>query len=186
MTPADLRARADEMFATLETAIVGKRDALHLLLAAILADGHVLIEDVPGLAKTAIARATAQVLGLPFKRVQCTPDLLPADLTGSFIFDQRSLSFEFRHGPIFTQFLLAAEVNRAAPKTQSALLEAMQEHQVTVDGETFPLARPFLVIATQNPIELDGTFPLPEAQLDRFLIRLDLGYPAEADEQEIL
>jgi MoxR-like ATPase len=186
MTLTELRNRAHEVLAALETVIVGKRDALHLLLAAILADGHVLIEDVPGLAKTAIARATAQVLGLPFKRVQCTPDLLPVDLTGSFIFNQRSLSFEFRGGPIFTQLLLADEVNRAAPKTQSALLEAMQEHQVTVEGETFALARPFLVIATQNPIELDGTFPLPEAQLDRFLIRLDIGYPAEADEQEIL
>jgi MoxR-like ATPase len=186
MTPLELRVRADEVLAALEKVVVGKRSALHLLLAAILADGHVLIEDVPGLAKTAIARATAQTLGLPFKRVQFTPDLLPADLTGSFIFNQRSLSFEFRRGPIFTQLLLADEVNRAAPKTQSALLEAMQEHQVTVEGETFPLARPFLVIATQNPIELDGTFPLPEAQLDRFLIRLDLGYPEEADEQEIL
>jgi MoxR-like ATPase len=186
MTPLELRVRADEVLAALEKVVVGKRSALHLLLAAILADGHVLIEDVPGLAKTAIARATAQTLGLPFKRVQFTPDLLPADLTGSFIFNQRSLSFEFRRGPIFTQLLLADEVNRAAPKTQSALLEAMQEHQVTVEGETFPLSRPFLVIATQNPIELDGTFPLPEAQLDRFLIRLDLGYPEEADEQEIL
>jgi MoxR-like ATPase len=186
MTPAELRARAAEVLATLESVIVGKRGALHLLLAAILADGHVLIEDVPGLAKTAIARAMAQVLGLPCKRVQFTPDLLPADLTGSFVFDQRSMSFQFRRGPIFTQFLLADEVNRAAPKTQSALLEAMQEHQVTVEGETFSLSRPFLVIATQNPIELDGTFPLPEAQLDRFLIRLDLGYPEEADEQEIL
>jgi len=185
MTPAELRVRADEVLAALEKVIVGKRGALHLLLAAILADGHVLIEDVPGLAKTAIARATAQTLGLPFKRVQFTPDLLPADLTGSFIFNQRSLSFEFRRGPIFTQLLLADEVNRAAPKTQSALLEAMQEHQVTVEGETFPLSRPFLVIATQNPIELEGTFPLPEAQLDRFLIRLDLGYPEEADEQQI-
>jgi MoxR-like ATPase len=186
MTPLELRVRADEVLAALEKVVVGKRSALHLLLAAIVADGHVLIEDVPGLAKTAIARATAQTLGLPFKRVQFTPDLLPADLTGSFIFNQRSLSFEFRRGPIFTQLLLADEVNRAAPKTQSALLEAMQEHQVTVEGETFPLSRPFLVIATQNPIELDGTFPLPEAQLDRFLIRLDLGYPEEADEQEIL
>jgi MoxR-like ATPase len=186
MTPLELRVRADGVLAALERVVVGKRSALHLLLAAILADGHVLIEDVPGLAKTAIARATAQTLGLPFKRVQFTPDLLPADLTGSFIFNQRSLSFEFRRGPIFTQLLLADEVNRAAPKTQSALLEAMQEHQVTVEGETFPLSRPFLVIATQNPIELDGTFPLPEAQLDRFLIRLDLGYPEEADEQEIL
>jgi MoxR-like ATPase len=186
MTPPELRVRADEVLAALEKVVVGKRSALHLLLAAILADGHVLIEDVPGLAKTAIARATAQTLGLPFKRVQFTPDLLPADLTGSFIFNQRSASFEFRRGPIFTQLLLADEVNRAAPKTQSALLEAMQEHQVTVEGETFPLSRPFLVIATQNPIELEGTFPLPEAQLDRFLIRLDLGYPEEADEQEIL
>jgi MoxR-like ATPase len=186
VTPTELRVRADEVLAVLETVIIGKRDALHLLLAAILADGHVLIEDVPGLAKTVIARATAEVLGLPFKRVQFTPDLLPSDLTGSFIFDQRSMSFEFRGGPIFTQLLLADEVNRAAPKTQSALLEAMQERQVTVEGETFPLSRPFLVIATQNPIELDGTFPLPEAQLDRFLIRLDLGYPDEADEQEIL
>jgi MoxR-like ATPase len=186
MNPAELRTRTEEILASLETVIVGKQDALLLLLAAILADGHVLIEDVPGLAKTAIARATGQVLGLPFKRVQFTPDLLPADLTGSFIFDQRSMTFQFRRGPIFTQFLLADEINRAAPKTQSALLEAMQEHQVTVEGETFPLSRPFLVIATQNPIELDGTYPLPEAQLDRFLIRLDLGYPGEAEEQRIL
>ena len=186
MKPAELRARTEEILTALETVIVGKRDALQLLLAAILADGHVLIEDVPGLAKTAIARAAAQVLGLPFKRVQFTPDLLPADLTGSFIFDQRSTTFQFRRGPIFTQLLLADEINRAAPKTQSALLEAMQEQQVTVEGETFPLSRPFLVIATQNPIELDGTYPLPEAQLDRFLIRLDLGYPDEAEEQQIL
>ena len=186
MTITELCSRSQEVLSALETVIVGKRPALHLLLAAMLADGHVLIEDVPGVAKTSIARAAAQVLGLPFKRVQCTPDLLPADLTGSFIFDQRSLSFEFRRGPIFTQLLLVDEVNRAAPKTQSALLEAMQEHQVTVEGETFGLARPFLVIATQNPIELDGTFPLPEAQLDRFLIRLDLGYPVELDEQDIL
>jgi MoxR-like ATPase len=186
MTITELCSRSQEVLSALETVIVGKRPALHLLLAAMLADGHVLIEDVPGVAKTSIARAAAQVLGLPFKRVQCTPDLLPADLTGSFIFDQRSLSFEFRRGPIFTQLLLVDEVNRAAPKTQSALLEAMQERQVTVEGETFGLARPFLVIATQNPIELEGTFPLPEAQLDRFLIRLDLGYPAELDEQDIL
>jgi MoxR-like ATPase len=186
MNFTEVRARTEEVLASLGTVIVGKRDALHLLVAAILADGHVLIEDVPGLAKTAIARATAQVLGLPFKRVQFTPDLLPADLTGSFIFDQRSMTFQFRRGPIFTQLLLADEINRATPKTQSALLEAMQEHQVTVEGETFPLSRPFLVIATQNPIELDGTYPLPEAQLDRFLIRLDLGYPDEADELQIL
>ena len=186
MTPTELCTRSQDVLTTLEQVIVGKREALHLLLAAILADGHVLIEDVPGVAKTSIARAAAQVLGLPFKRVQFTPDLLPADLTGSFIFDQRSMSFKFRRGPIFTQLLLADEINRAAPKTQSALLEAMQEHQVTVEGETFTLNRPFLVIATQNPIELDGTYPLPEAQLDRFLIRLDLGYPGEHEEQEIL
>ena len=186
MTPADLRARTEEIFAALETTIVGKRDALHLLLAAILADGHVLIEDVPGVAKTSIARAFAQILGLPFKRVQFTPDLLPADLTGGFLFDQRSATFQFRRGPVFTQLLLADEINRAAPKTQSALLEAMQERQVTVEGETFALVQPFMVIATQNPIELDGTYPRPEAQLDRFLIRLDIGYPSERQEQEIL
>jgi MoxR-like ATPase len=186
MTPVELSTRCRDVLDALAQAIVGKDAALHLLLAAILADGHVLIEDVPGVAKTSIARAASQVLGLPFKRVQFTPDLLPADLTGSFVFDQRTMSFAFRHGPIFTQLLLADEINRAAPKTQSALLEAMQETQVTVEGETFPLARPFLVIATQNPIELDGTYPLPEAQLDRFLIRLDLGYPTEEDEQAIL
>jgi len=174
------------VLAALQTTIVGKRGALELLLAAILADGHVLIEDVPGVAKTSIARAVAQLLGLPFKRVQFTPDLLPADLTGGFIYNQRTAAFEFRQGPIFTQLLLADEINRAAPKTQSALLEAMQERQVTVEGETFGLTRPFLVIATQNPIEMDGTYPLPEAQLDRFLIRLDIGYPSEDEEQEIL
>jgi MoxR-like ATPase len=186
MTPTQLTARCRDILDDLGRAIVGKSAALRLLLAAILADGHVLIEDVPGVAKTSIARAVSQVLGLPFKRLQFTPDLLPADLTGSFIFDQSSMTFEFRHGPIFTQLLLADEINRAAPKTQSALLEAMQENQVTVEGETFPLARPFLVIATQNPIELDGTFPLPEAQLDRFLIRLDLGYPTAEEEEAIL
>jgi MoxR-like ATPase len=186
MTPAELQTRASEVLEALAGVIVGKGEALHLLLAAILADGHVLVEDVPGVAKTSMARAAAQVLGLPFKRVQFTPDLLPADLTGSFIFDQRSMTFEFRRGPIFTQLLLADEINRAAPKTQSALLESMQEQQVTVEGETFALARPFLVIATQNPVELDGTYPLPEAQLDRFLIRLDLGYPGEQEELEIL
>jgi MoxR-like ATPase len=186
MTPAELHTRASKVLEALTGVIVGKGKALHLLLAAILADGHVLIEDVPGVAKTSMARAAAQVLGLPFKRVQFTPDLLPADLTGSFIFDQRSMAFEFRRGPIFTQLLLADEINRAAPKTQSALLESMQEQQVTVEGETFALTRPFLVIATQNPIELDGTYPLPEAQLDRFLIRLDLGYPGEQEELEIL
>ncbi len=186
MTPAELSARCRDVLDALARVIVGKEATLRLLLAAILADGHVLIEDVPGVAKTSIVRAASQILGLPFKRVQFTPDLLPADLTGSFIFDQRSMSFEFRRGPVFTQLLLADEINRAAPKTQSALLEAMQENQVTVEGETFLLARPFLVIATQNPVELDGTYPLPEAQLDRFLIRLDLGYPTEQEERDIL
>jgi MoxR-like ATPase len=186
MTPPDLAARVQAVIDRLEDVIVGKRDALQMLLAAVLADGHVLIEDVPGVAKTTMVRALSQVLGLPFKRVQFTPDMLPADLTGSFIFDQRSSSFEFRRGPIFTQLLLADEINRAAPKTQSALLESMQERQVTVEGETFVLDRPFLVIGTQNPVELDGTFPLPEAQLDRFMIRLELGYPSEQEEEQIL
>jgi MoxR-like ATPase len=186
MTPVELSDRSGYVLDALARVIVGKGETLRILLAAILADGHVLIEDVPGVAKTVIARATSQILGLPFKRVQFTPDLLPADLTGSFIFDQRAMSFEFRRGPIFTQFLLADEINRAAPKTQSALLEAMQERQVTVEGETFVLAQPFLVVATQNPIEMEGTYPLPEAQLDRFLIRLDVGYPSDKDEQVIL
>ncbi len=186
MTPTKLCARSAAVLDALARVIVGKSDVLRMLFAAVLADGHVLIEDVPGVAKTAMARAMSQILALPFKRVQFTPDLLPADLTGSFIFDQRVRTFEFRRGPIFTQFLLADEINRAAPKTQSALLEAMQENQVTVEGETFPLARPFLVVATQNPVELDGTYPLPEAQLDRFLVRLDIGYPSEPDEHVIL
>jgi MoxR-like ATPase len=186
MTNQELQARCVAMLDALEPVVVGKRGALRLLLAAILADGHVLIEDVPGVAKTSAARALSQLLGLPFKRVQFTPDLLPADLTGSFVFNQREMSFEFRRGPVFTQFLLADEINRAAPKTQSALLEAMQERQVTAEGETFMLDRPFIVVATQNPIELEGTYPLPEAQLDRFLIRLDIGYPTSEQEQEIL
>jgi MoxR-like ATPase len=186
MTPTVLSARCRDILDAVGRVIIGKDAALHLLLAAILADGHILIEDVPGVAKTSIARAFSQVLGLPFKRVQFTPDLLPSDLTGSYIFDQPNQAFEFRPGPLFTQFLLADEINRAAPKTQSALLEAMQENQVTVEGNTFPLDRPFLVVATQNPIELDGTYPLPEAQLDRFLIRLDLGYPSEQHEQDML
>jgi MoxR-like ATPase len=165
---------------------VGKGDVLEQLLACLLANGHILIEDVPGLAKTLIARLVAQSLDLHFKRIQFTPDLLPSDITGSFLFDQRQARFEFRQGPIFTNLLLADEINRATPKTQSALLEAMQESQVTVEGERFPLEPPFLVIATQNPIELEGTYPLPEAQLDRFLMRLAVGYPNADDEVEIL
>jgi MoxR-like ATPase len=165
-----------------ERAVVGKRPALELLLMGLLADGHVLIEDYPGLAKTLIARSFAQVASVDFARIQFTPDLMPADVTGSSIFDQAGGRFEFRPGPIFTNLLLADEINRAPPKTQAALLEAMQERQVTAEGVTHPLGRPFLVIATQNPIEYEGTYPLPEAQLDRFLLRMAVGYPSPADE----
>jgi len=178
--------RCQEVLATLSQVIVGKAEVLDQLLAGLLANGHILIEDYPGLAKTLIARLVAQALDLGFKRIQFTPDLLPSDITGSFIFDQREGRFEFRRGPIFTNLLLADEINRAAPKTQSALLEAMQESQVTIEGERFALDGPFLVIATQNPIELEGTYPLPEAQLDRFLMRLQVGYPSPDDEVEIL
>jgi MoxR-like ATPase len=178
--------RCQEILATLSQGIVGKTDVLEQILTGILANGHILIEDYPGLAKTLIARLVAQTLDLGFKRIQFTPDLLPSDITGSFLFDQREGRFEFRRGPIFTNLLLADEINRATPKTQSALLEAMQEAQVTIEGERFPLDPPFLVIATQNPIELEGTYPLPEAQLDRFLMRLAVGYPDPADEVEIL
>jgi MoxR-like ATPase len=170
----------------IERAVVGKRDALELLLMGLLADGHVLIEDFPGLAKTLAARSFAQVCRLEFARVQFTPDLMPSDITGSSIFDQRAGEFEFRPGPIFTNLLLADEINRAPPKTQAALLEAMQERQVTIDGETHPLAPPFLVLATQNPIEYEGTYPLPEAQLDRFLLRIGIGYPSREDELQVL
>jgi len=165
-----------------ERAVVGKREALELVLLGLLADGHILIEDFPGLAKTLIARSFAQVASMEFRRIQFTPDLMPADVTGSSIFDQRISEFEFRPGPIFTNLLLADEINRAPPKTQAALLEAMQERQVTIEGITRPLARPFLVLATQNPIEYEGTYPLPEAQLDRFLLRLSVGYPTREDE----
>jgi len=178
--------RSGEIVSTLARVIVGKADVLERILAGILANGHVLIEDYPGLAKTLIARLFAQALNLSFKRLQCTPDLLPADVTGSFLFDQRQARFEFRPGPVFTHLLLADEINRATPKTQAALLEAMQEAQVTVEGETFPLEPPFLVIATQNPIELEGTYPLPEAQLDRFLMRVSVGYPSVDEERQIL
>jgi len=165
-----------------ERAVVGKRDALELVLLGLLADGHVLLEDFPGLAKTLTARSFAQVTEMTFTRVQFTPDLLPSDVTGSSIYDQRRGDFEFRPGPIFTNLLLADEINRAPPKTQAALLEAMQERQVTSEGETRPLEPPFLVIATQNPIEYEGTYPLPEAQLDRFLLRTRIGYPSRDDE----
>jgi len=178
--------RSAEIVGTLARVIVGKADVLERILAGILANGHVLIEDYPGLAKTLIARLFAQALNLSFKRLQCTPDLLPADVTGSFLFDQRQARFEFRPGPVFTHLLLADEINRATPKTQAALLEAMQEAQVTVEGESFPLEPPFLVIATQNPIEMEGTYPLPEAQLDRFLMRVSVGYPSAEEERQIL
>jgi MoxR-like ATPase len=178
--------RSREILDALARVIVGKRDVLERILAGILANGHILIEDYPGLAKTLIARLFAQTLGLSFKRLQCTPDLLPADVTGSFIFDQRQGRFEFRPGPVFTHLLLADEINRATPKTQAALLEAMQEAQVTVEGESFRLEPPFLVVATQNPIELEGTYPLPEAQLDRFMIRVAVGYPTAEEERQIL
>ncbi|GLZ34545.1 MoxR-like ATPase [Lentzea sp. NBRC 105346] len=166
--------------------VVGRERALRLTLAAILAGGHVLLEDVPGLGKTLIARSLAQALHLDFKRLQCTPDLLPADVTGSFLYDPAGRDFTFRPGPVFTGLLLADEINRTPPKTQSALLEAMQERQVTVEGRTFPLKRPFHVLATANPIEYEGTYPLPEAQLDRFLLRIDIGYPPVDDEVEVL
>jgi MoxR-like ATPase len=169
-----------------ERAIVGKRDALELILVGFLADGHVLLEDFPGLAKTLAARSFAQVLSMRFMRVQFTPDLMPSDVTGSSIWNQRDGDFEFRPGPIFTNLLLGDEINRAPPKTQAALLEAMQERQVTIEGVTHPLGPPFLVIATQNPIEYEGTYPLPEAQLDRFLLRTTIGYPARDDELEVL
>ncbi len=170
-----------------ERAIVGKRELLEYLLAAILAPGgHVLLEDYPGLAKTLIASSFAAALGLDFKRIQFTPDLLPGDITGGYVYDRNANCFSLREGPIFANIILADEINRASPKTQSALLEAMQEYQVTLEGETLPLPQPFLVIATQNPIEYEGTFPLPEAQLDRFIMKLSVGYPSMAEEQEIL
>jgi MoxR-like ATPase len=170
----------------LERAVVGKRDALELILLSLLADGHVLIEDLPGVGKTLIARSFAQVCSMEFARVQFTPDLMPADITGGSVFDQRTVSFTFIPGPVFTNILLADEINRAPAKTQAALLEAMEERQVTLEGETRPLAPPFLVFATQNPIEYEGTYPLPEAQLDRFLVRISLGYLDPADESELL
>ena len=169
-----------------ERVIVGKRSAIEFILVALLCEGHVLLEDVPGSGKTMLARSIATSLGISFKRIQCTPDLLPNDVTGVSIFNQKSGEFEFKAGPIFVNILLADEINRATPRTQSALLEAMQEQQVTVDGVTRDLPRPFLVLATQNPIEFEGTFPLPEAQLDRFLMRLSLGYPSRTDERQIL
>jgi len=174
------------VIANVERVIIGKRDAVELTLVALLCEGHILIEDVPGTGKTTLAKALARSLDCSFQRIQFTPDLLPSDVTGLYFFNQKAQEFEFRPGPIMAQIILADEINRATPRTQAALLEAMQERQVSIDLETKPLPRPFLVLATQNPIELEGTFPLPEAQIDRFLLKIKLGYPSEADENEIL
>ena len=186
MSVAEAAATADRVLTEVRRAVVGKDPVLRLVLAAILAGGHVLVEDNPGLGKTLLARSFAQTLGLDFARVQFTPDLLPADITGSYVYDQRQGEFQFRAGPLFTGLLLADEINRTPPKTQSALLEAMQESQVTVEGRTFALPPPFHVIATANPIEYEGTYTLPEAQLDRFLLRVSMGYPSVEEEIEVL
>ena len=186
MSIVDVEGVASTVLDAVETVVVGKRDALRLVLAGVFAGGHVLLEDLPGLGKTLTARSMAQALGLGFRRLQFTPDLLPADVTGSFLYDQRSHDFTFRAGPIFTNILLADEINRTPPKTQAALLEAMQERQVTVEGTTYLLEPPFHVLATANPIEHEGTYPLPEAQLDRFLVRVSFGYPARAEEWDVL
>ncbi|MFJ5667022.1 AAA family ATPase [Micromonospora sp. LA-10] len=186
MAPAEVGRLARTVLEAVGTVVVGKRDALELVLAGILAGGHVLLEDLPGLGKTLTARCFAQALGLDFRRLQFTPDLLPADVTGSFLYDQSSGDFAFRAGPVFTNLLLADEINRTPPKTQSALLEAMQEKQVSVEGVTYRLDEPFHVLATANPIEYEGTYPLPEAQLDRFLLRVSFGYPTHDEEWEVL
>jgi MoxR-like ATPase len=186
MDLAEVAGIARRILDEVEKAVIGKREALELLLLGLLADGHVLLEDYPGLAKTLMARSFAEATSLEFKRIQFTPDLMPSDVTGSSIFNQREVDFEFRPGPIFANLLLADEINRAPPKTQAALLEAMQERQVTSEGATRRLQPPFLVLATQNPIEYEGTYPLPEAQLDRFLLRMSVGYPAREDEWQML
>ncbi len=182
----DVHRKANLVLDEVGKVIVGKENVLKMLLTAILANGHVLLEDLPGLAKTLMAKSFAGALGLGFRRVQFTPDLLPSDILGVSVFNQKTLEFEFKRGPVFTNILLADEINRSPPKTQSALLEAMQEGQVTVEGVTYGLPKPFVVIATQNPIEQEGTYPLPEAQLDRFLVRLRIGYPSRGEEREIL
>jgi MoxR-like ATPase len=177
---------ADSVIENVSKVIIGKEDVIQLALVALLAEGHVLFEDVPGIGKTTLSKALARTLGCTFSRIQFTPDLLPSDVTGITWYNQKTQAFEFRPGPIMGQIILADEINRATPRTQSSLLEAMQERQITVDRDTYPLPRPFLVLATQNPIELEGTFPLPEAQIDRFLLKTHLGYPTEAQENELL
>jgi len=186
MELSEVSARSFRIIAEVERAVIGKRSMLELVMMAILSGGHVLFEDYPGLAKTLTAKSFAAALGLQFKRIQFTPDLLPGDVTGTHIYNQKTGEFELKQGPIFAHIVLADEINRAPPKTQAALLEAMQEFQVTLEGETLKLPEPFIVIATQNPIEYEGTFPLPEAQIDRFIMRLEVGYPAHEEEVEIL
>lgn len=189
LLPAEVdavRATADRLRASVESVIVGKSEVVRLALIALLCEGHVLLEDVPGVGKTTLAKAIARSLGCSFRRIQFTPDLMPSDITGIHFYNQKSGEFQFREGPLFAQVILGDEINRATPRTQAALLEAMEERQITIEGETSILPRPFLVLATQNPVELEGTFPLPEAQLDRFLVRIKLGYPDEASEDEIL
>ncbi len=186
MPDLTVKALADRICDNVEKVIIGKRQEILTTLLALLCEGHLLIEDVPGVGKTMLARAIALSIGCSFRRIQFTPDMLPSDVTGVSVFNQKTIEFEFRPGPIMAQIVLTDEINRATPKTQSALLEAMEERQVTVDGTTYPMARPFLVLATQNPIEYEGTFPLPEAQLDRFMLRITLGYPLPADEMKML
>ncbi len=181
-----VQAIGERLLRNVQQVIVGKDQEIRLTLLALLCEGHLLIEDVPGVGKTMLARAIARSVGCSFRRIQFTPDMLPSDVTGVSIFNQKTMEFEFRHGPIMAQIVLTDEINRATPKTQSALLEAMEERQVTVDGETYPMARPFMVLATQNPIEYEGTFPLPEAQVDRFLMRIHLGYPGKPQEIDML
>jgi MoxR-like ATPase len=181
-----IQAAADRFQASVEKAVIGRAQAAELIFIALLCEGHILIEDVPGVGKTLLARATARSLALSFKRIQCTPDLLPSDVLGIHVYNQKTAEFEFRPGPIIAQVVLVDEINRAMPRTQSCLLECMQERQLTVDWQTVPMPRPFILMATQNPVELEGTFPLPEAQLDRFLLRIRLGYPGVQAEGEIL